>query len=275
MKNLQTFHLPPRWTTSTIKVLLIGAGGTGSQVADQLASMQATLMQLGHPGLEVYFADGDTVSRFNLGRQRFAEPDIGLNKAVVLTHRINLFYQLNWKALSYKFSAREIARDTDLLITCTDSARFRASVHANFKAKNSETLWLDCGNANRNGQVVLGHLGKPTKASFSTKAIKRLPNIVDLYPELATDTKQYDRYDAPSCSTEQALAKQDFPINRIAAIAAIDLIWTLIRSGQVAHHGLQFQSGPLSVNQMAIDPAAWEFYGYTPKKTKEESVCLT
>lgn len=268
MKTPNTYHIPAHWANAPIKVLLVGAGGTGSQVADQLASMQSTLLQLGHPGLAVYFADGDTVSRFNLGRQRFTQADIGLNKAAVLTHRINLFYQLNWVAVPEKITADALRTGCDLLITCTDSAKFRAMVHSQFKGKRSETLWIDCGNADKNGQVVLGHLGIPNQAAFTGAQITRLPNIVDLYPELSTDTKQFDADTLPSCSTEQALSRQDFPINRIAAITAIDLLWSLIRHGSIQCHGAQFRSNPLTVHAMDINPDAWDFYGYQAKKPR-------
>lgn len=276
MNITNTFHLPPRWATDTIKVLLVGAGGTGSQVADQLASMQATLMQLGHPGLDVHFADGDTVSRFNLGRQRFTGSDIGLNKAAVLTHRINLFYQLNWTAILEKINPTSLSTRYDLLITCTDSAKFRAAIAKRFKAIKTDALWLDCGNADKNGQVVLGHLGRPANAQFTGAALTRLPNIVDLYPELATNTTDYDADALPSCSTEQALSRQDFPINRVAAITATDLLWSLLRHARITTHGAHFQSNPLSIHPIHIDPEAWAFYGYkakvpsTRKKTGEK-----
>lgn len=265
MNATNTFHLPSHWANDPIKVLLVGAGGTGSQIADQLASMQATLMQLGHPGLDVSFADGDTVSRFNLGRQRFTSSDIGLNKAAVLTHRINLFYQLNWTAIPEKINPSSHRASYDLLITCTDSAKFRAAIAKRFKSVRTSALWLDCGNADKNGQVVLGHLGTPPSAQFSGAALTRLPNIVDLYPELATHTQDYDADALPSCSTEQALSRQDFPINRVAAITATDLLWSLLRHARITTQGAHFQSNPLSIHPIHIDPEAWAFYGYKAK----------
>ena len=64
-----------------VSVHIIGAGGTGSQVATNLARMDMALRALGHPGLHVTVFDPDTVSEANIGRQLFSESEIGLNKA--------------------------------------------------------------------------------------------------------------------------------------------------------------------------------------------------
>jgi len=40
--------------------------------------------------------DPDTVSETNCGRQPFCRTEIGFPKAIVLAHRINLFWGLNW-----------------------------------------------------------------------------------------------------------------------------------------------------------------------------------
>lgn len=74
-----------------VSVIVIGAGGTGSQVITSLARMDRALQALGHPGLYVTVYDPDAVSESNIGRQLFSEPEIGLNKAVALVTRINRF----------------------------------------------------------------------------------------------------------------------------------------------------------------------------------------
>ena len=81
-----------------VSVHVIGAGGTGSQVATNLARMDMALRALGHPGLHVTVFDPDTVSEANIGRQLFSESEIGLNKAVALVTRINRFFGSTWVA---------------------------------------------------------------------------------------------------------------------------------------------------------------------------------
>src|ERR1039457_5234490 len=89
--------------TSKCSVVLIGCGGTGSQVLSGLARLHLSLIALGHPGLDVHAYDPDTVSNSNVGRQLFAQSDVGLNKASVLVNRLNMYYGLSWKATPSKF----------------------------------------------------------------------------------------------------------------------------------------------------------------------------
>ncbi len=68
--------------TNPIEVNLIGAGGTGSKVLTALVEMNYSLNELGHAGIAVRLWDDDIVTDANLGRQRFAECEVGLYKSV-------------------------------------------------------------------------------------------------------------------------------------------------------------------------------------------------
>ena len=81
-----------------VTVFVIGAGGTGSQVATGLARMSVALQALGHPGLHVTVFDPDTVTEANIGRQLFSGSELGLNKAAALVTRINRFFGFSWEA---------------------------------------------------------------------------------------------------------------------------------------------------------------------------------
>jgi len=63
---------PARWTTDEIEIVVIGAGGNGSEVIDCLASFHVALRSLGHPaGLKVTVIDDSVVRESNVVRQRF------------------------------------------------------------------------------------------------------------------------------------------------------------------------------------------------------------
>lgn len=255
----QTFTTPPHWLHSRVRIALIGAGGTGSQLADQLASMDATLRRLEHPGLQVVVFDGDTVSPSNLGRARFAAPDVGLNKATILVHRLRAFYGGDFTDVPRHFTKDDILRGYlpwDLVVTATDSAAFRVKLARWGRAFN-DTLWIDCGNRSADGQVICGHLGQGRA--------DRLPHVVDLYREELTGEigRQADE-EEPSCGTAQAIARQEWPVNRAAAGIAADILWQLFRAGRLTHHGAHFQTSPMRVTPLAIDPATWAFFGYQP-----------
>lgn len=256
---MKRFVLPPSMVNSPVDIVLAGAGGTGSQMADQLASLEATLRRLGHPGFRVAVYDPDTVSASNIGRQRFTASDVGASKSMLLVHRINAFYGLNWRAYvePLSFEGENQYFHADMLITAVDKALFRAEVGQTFRRKTTGALWLDMGNDMNSGNVVLGHLAARCGQDTSI----RLPNIFDLYPELAR-MEAADR-EEPSCSTEEAIARQEWPVNRVAAMIGSELLWSLFRHGSITTHGAFFKLNPMTVTPLAIDPAAWAFMGYS------------
>ena len=71
-------NIESRLLTRAVKVVLVGAGGTGSHVLRRLANMHLAMVELGHPeGLDVLVVDPDTVSKTNVGRQNFWPSDVG------------------------------------------------------------------------------------------------------------------------------------------------------------------------------------------------------
>lgn len=236
--------------THAIRVLVIGCGGTGSEMVDALCRLHFALRHLGHPaGLKLTIQDHDTVSPFNVGRQRFAPSDIGLNKAEVLANRYGLLFGIPIQFSSRKAGASHIGEfgDFDLVLTCVDTASFRTRMAEHWRGKKTETLWLDCGNGRFDGQVTLGHLGKP--------AGDRLPNALDLFPGIATTSDDNE----PSCSMEQALSSQMLFVNRWMADIAATLLVRLFTQGSAAEHGAFVNMARLSVSPIRIDPKGWAF----------------
>ena len=119
-----------------VKVHLVGCGGNGSQVLSGLARLHLSMLSLGHPGgLDVTVYDYDTVSESNVGRQLFSYADVGLNKAVVLVHRLNAYYGLDWTARPERYSRQSMYGQfgmsiPDIVITCVDSAAARREIHS-------------------------------------------------------------------------------------------------------------------------------------------------
>lgn len=257
-RALNTLTLPAHWLMRDrpLRVHVIGVGGTGSMLLDGLASLHATLIALNQPGLDVTAFDSDTVSPFNLGRQRFTRADIGLNKAIALIHRINMFYDCQWKA-EPSLATSQDAIGCDLFVTCVDSASFRYAVGKAWSGKRSDALWLDLGCGADNGQCILGHLGASPD---------RVPNVYDLYCDQLRDPPPDD---LPSCSMEEALSRQSLPVNRMVADLALNLLYHLIRNGALDHHGMQFHLNPMRTVPMLVDPAVWGFYGYQTPARKD------
>lgn len=254
-----TYSIPPSWLDKAIKVWVIGAGGTGSELLDILARMHLSLKAVGHPeGLSVVAFDGDTVSESNLVRQRFWPCDIGKNKAHVAIQRFNLFLGLTWEAVPRPFSASILKKSVpDILITCVDTAKVRKAIANQTRyLRHGECLWLDTGNGQRTGQVCLGHL------RYTGRGI-RLPHVADLY-----DLGQVDDAAMPSCSAAESLAQQTYGVNKTIATAAGNLLWGLFTRPSIEAHGAVIDCQRNMVQPLRIDTEQWEFMGWNGTMTR-------
>lgn len=158
-----------------VTIHLIGAGGTGSQVLTCLARLDVTLKALNHPGLFVTVYDPDMVAESNLGRQLFGYSDLGLNKAVCLLSRINLFFGNDWKAEPRAYPANAINVDrvdlANITITCTDNVKSRVNLsnlfsqvpERSYRDYQTPLYWMDFGNTQTSGQVIIGSVSEQIK----------------------------------------------------------------------------------------------------------------
>lgn len=246
------YRLPDGWAGKKLQVVVIGAGGTGSAFLASLAQIAIALPQLGHAGLRVHVLDSDVVSPTNVGRQLFSPSDIGRSKAAVLVNRINMTYGLNWTAEVDRLGPKG-AFNAEVLVGCVDNrAARRHMLEERLRVSRDETWWLDCGNGASSGQVVLGAWQRQTVV---------LPSVADLFPD-AVDVSADHTDEMPSCSMAEALSRQDLLINRLLADAASNLLWQLLRHGQVDHHGVFCDLQRSCMRPLPIDPAVWARMGF-------------
>jgi PRTRC genetic system ThiF family protein len=96
---METHRLHGELLRREVRVLVVGCGGTGSSIIGGLPYLHQAMLAQGHPyGLRVTVMDGDTISPFNCVRQPFSRAEVGLNKAIVLVNRLNIFWGFDWKA---------------------------------------------------------------------------------------------------------------------------------------------------------------------------------
>ena len=250
--------------TNPITVNLIGAGGTGSQVLTALARMNHALSELNHAGLSVRLWDDDVISEANLGRQLFAESELGLHKSVALINRTNRFFGTNWKAETQKFEKDDLERlqsnmQSNIYISCVDSVKSRfyiAEILNELKMdksyyRNQCKYWMDFGNSQFTGQVLLstiGNIKQPNSENYET--VENLPFITEEFGELLKISETED--DTPSCSLAEALEKQDLFINSVLAQMGSSLLWSLFRNGLIENRGFflnlkNFYSQPIKL----------------------------
>ena len=240
-----------------LRVLVVGAGGTGSAVALGLPYLDQAMRVWGHRyGLEVALMDADSVSETNCVRQPFSVSDIGLNKATVLINRINLFWGMSWAAIASGFHAKSFDRDRDrcpdLVIGCVDTRAARRAIQDSFSNGLSRAhYWLDLGNNASSGQYVLG---QPLNARNRRKA-ERLRTVSELYPETLDESVGEDPL--PSCSALEALDRQEPFINQTLAASALAMLAQLFRYGKLTHHGAFFNAKTGQMSALPVDPVLW------------------
>jgi PRTRC genetic system ThiF family protein len=250
-------QIDPNLLNGKVQVAVIGAGGTGSQLMNNLVRLHLALIALGHPGgLHVTLWDDDIVSAANVGRQSFYPGDIGSPKASTIVNRINMAFQLNWSSQVQRLNG-ESALKAQIVIGCVDNRKARLAILEAAK-RNRVHYWLDCGNRLGDGQVVLGEVC-PTLVRKGNGP--RLPHAADLYPELI-DPAQDATDDVPSCSLADALEKQSLFINTSVAMFACNILTELFRHGQIAYHGIFVNLKSGRTSPLQVSEEVWKRFGY-------------
>lgn len=255
-----------------VTINLIGCGGTGSQVLNSLARMNSALKALGHPGLFVRAFDPDRVTSANMGRQLFSPAEIDEFKCVALVGRINRFFGYEWEAVPEYYNLLCEAPTANITISCVDTGKARKDIKevitAASRSKDSNGTsfynrhyhtepyhipyyWMDFGNMQDRGQVVIGtvkSIPQPKGSEFDTKTV--LPTIDKIHPEILKDAPGDDQ--GPSCSLAEALQKQDLFINTNLANMGLAILWKMFRALHIDSNGLYLNLETLSVNPIKI-----------------------
>lgn len=246
--------------TKPVKILLVGAGGTGSQMMVKLVNLHKAMVALGHPhGLRVMVVDPDVVSHANIGRQNFYPGDVGSFKADVLVTRANMALEnVVWESNIGKLDTRSSLHDYDIVIGAVDNRSARLGILRGLEGTRSGIrYWLDMGNRKSDGQVILGEVSSRTKVGEDKL---RLPHIAELYPEMI-DPAQEDKDDTPSCSLAEALEKQSLFINPTIADFAGNILWQLFTKGEIENQGVFVNLERMMVMPLKVDPEVWARFG--------------
>ena len=210
--------------THQLSVVVVGCGGTGSQVLTSLGRMNYALQQLGHPGLHVIAYDADIVTEANCGRQLFSPIEVGRNKAEVLVTKLNMFFGTKWESRSEMFT--EHSGNGNIIVSCVDNVASRLAIKKGLKKRGYDYekcyYWLDFGNAQKTGQVILG------------------------------TSENVAEHSGPSCSLAEALTKQDLFINSTLAQIGMALLWRMFTNGVLEYRGAYLNLVTMKVNPIRI-----------------------
>lgn len=218
-----------------VKVVQLGAGGTGGHIAPHLYRL---LYSLDRPARYV-ICDGDIVEAKNLVRQNFAPADLGENKARVLAERyasvfgmeaeyvpsfiedmdmlMELITPKGWELEPHSFKKTP---EMVVLLGAVDNNKSRQLCHKAFY-QSKELIYIDSGNGEFSGQVVCG-VRRNGRTVFKP--------VGGVMPELLKGTDKFPS--ELSCAEAAQSDPQSMAANITAATAVVNMVYNILTHGE-------------------------------------------
>lgn len=209
-------------------------------MAKSVAQMVYLLNQQGKTA-EATFYDPDQVEAKNIPRQDFYAPELGLNKAQTLAARwsLRLGIPITGSASSFsgskKFNQLKHWNSLVIIVGCVDSPEGRNAMASCLTTNRTDTApsiwWLDLGNTESSGQVVLGSSShaEPLRSAFSLEPhCTALPSPVALYPSLIQPKPERSIKQPQSCADLALLNAQSQTVNMQCAAIATDYLYQML-----------------------------------------------
>ena len=208
--------------------VVIGCGGTGGFVAEGLCRLLPADWRL-------VLVDGDHVEESNLVRQNFYREDLGRFKSQALAERLArrfdrpVGYGLEYLLKQGNYNSRHLPRELDkcgLVIGCVDNALARGAI-ADAVNLSFRKWWVDAGNADNWGQVLIGN-GVPHNGAFSKKTdtCHHLPLPTEQRPQLLLPALVEEP--DPDCAEAVEMGDQSATINQAMAALVLEVVRRLI-----------------------------------------------
>ena len=239
-----------------VRIVMIGAGGTGGHIAPHLYRL---LHALDRP-CDVLIVVGDIVEEKNLVRQNFITADLGRNKARVLAERYSSAFGMECSYIpeymedenglirlvtprlirnGVGFSNGQIYQDRFyelvILIGCVDNNKSRQLCHRVFQ-KVTPLVYIDAGNGEHTGQVICGvRAGKRTI----------FPPVAGLYPDILEDEDKYPS--ELSCEEMAVSSPQSVVANLTAATTVVGYVYNIVVRGELHTRSVHFSTTNLNM----------------------------
>ena len=218
-----------------VKIVQLGAGGTGGHIAPHLYRLLYTLAR---PARYI-ICDGDKVEEKNLLRQNFSPADRGENKARVLAERYFTVFGLEAEyvpAFVEKLETlMELIRPNEweldeniyqrvkemvILLGAVDNNKSRQLCHQAFY-QSRDLVYIDSGNGEFSGQVVCG-VRRNGHTFFKP--------IGGVQPEMLRDTDKFPS--ELSCAEASISDPQSMAANITAATAVVNMVYNILAHGE-------------------------------------------
>jgi molybdopterin/thiamine biosynthesis adenylyltransferase len=207
----------------TSRIVLIGCGGIGSQLANPLVRYLASRPEP-HPLLVL--VDGDAFEAGNLHRQACAVGDLGTNKAEALA-RVARSAGLAVAVIPEYVSEAtvgQIVREGDLVLLAVDNHPTRALVDRHIAILVDATL-ISGGNHETDGNVQLVR----RRDGWSVDG-----HLVEIHPEIG-EANGGQGHGADGCQAMVAERPQLLATNLMVASAMLSCLWQLLERGSVPY----------------------------------------
>lgn len=220
-------------------IIVLGCGGTGAYTIAFLARILSTMER--PPRLTI--VDGDIVEEKNLLRQHFISQDIAQNKAEVLAERYAAAFGLTINAVPQEIkTSKELVEvcgpgNIKLIIGCVDNNASRKLIYDTYfnnKIKQ-DVYWIDSGNEEKNGQVVVGFQNNSYK---DTDSYFCLPCVMELYPEMLEGQQRFNS--DLSCAERAVSSPQNMMTNITAATIITNYAQKIIFGEPLKSHATSF-----------------------------------
>lgn len=233
-----------------VKIIMLGAGGTGGHAAPHLYRLLHTLER----PVKIIIADGDIVEQKNLVRQNFISADLGRNKAQVLAERYASAFGMEVQYIPEfienedrlaelikpdmyspgSYSCQHLEGHS-ILIGAVDNNRSRQLCHQVFQ-KADNLIYIDSGNGEFTGQVVCG-IRRKGKTYYKP--------IGEAYPDVLDDTDKFPTQ--LSCAEAALSAPQSIAANIMAATAVVSYLYNILVLGRIEVRSVTFSTKSLNL----------------------------
>ena len=241
-------------TKIPVKIIMLGAGGTGSYVAMHLYRLMHCLDR----SVRIIIADGDSVEEKNLVRQHFTVFDLGINKAKVLAERYAAAFKMKAEYIPDFIEEKERLRELlkpnyvpgekntlipfkemVILLGCVDNNKSRRLYNEVFY-ECRDIIYIDSGNGEHSGQVVCG-------VRRNGRTMSKPVGYV--YPDVLEDTDKFPS--ELSCAEASISAPQTIAANMTAATMIVNLLHNILVFGDNKVKSVSFSTKTLNVQPVS------------------------
>ena len=216
---------------SRVTVTVVGCGGTGSYLVQRLVRLAGHARQM-NVEVKLTLVDPDMVEPKNLWRQLFVESEVGQPKARALATRYSRAFGLPVRFFVEKVGANNLRiepRTLNVVVGCVDNAKARQVIDKIVRQEKGRLWWLDCGNGDQHGQVVIGNLDMDTAEISPLGYCSGLPLPSVRLPELVERERKRGRR-GRACADDALENIQGLMVNETVASFAAHYLYRLIIS---------------------------------------------